>query len=72
MTTATDTAIPGATVHEDTVVPACEPWSARIAKGDMLRLVDLEGRQAIDFLCYNADDPAEQTRALQARFESAR
>ena len=63
MTTATDTAIPGATVHEDTVVPACEPWSARIAKGDMLRLVDLEGRQAIDFLCYNADDPAERYNA---------
>ena len=36
-----------------------EPWSARVGKGDRLRLIDLEGQQAIDFLCYNADDPAE-------------
>lgn len=55
--------IPAATVHEDTVVPACKPWSARIGKGDLLRLVDLEGRQAIDFLCYNAAEPSDRYNA---------
>jgi len=63
MDTATENPMPGATIHEDTVVPACEPWSARIKKGDRLRLIDLEGQQAIDFLCYNAADTAERYNA---------
>ncbi len=63
MATVTDSSISRATIHEDTVVPACKPWSARIKKGDMLRLVDLEGRQAVDFLCYNAAHPAERYNA---------
>jgi urea carboxylase-associated protein 1 len=41
-------------------VPARGSWSARVAKGDILRLVDLEGQQAIDFLCFNAEDPSER------------
>lgn len=63
MATATESLIARATIHEDTVVPACEPWSARVDKGDHLRLIDLEGQQAIDFLCYNADDPVERYSA---------
>ena len=62
MVTATESPI-AAAIHEDTVVPACEPWSARLKKGDRLRLIDLEGRQAVDFLCYNAHDPAERYNA---------
>lgn len=62
--TAMDTPLPaGASVIEDTVVAACMPWSARVERGQILRLVDLEGQQAIDFLCYNADDPAERYHA---------
>ncbi|MCP5083871.1 MAG: DUF1989 domain-containing protein [Alphaproteobacteria bacterium] len=53
----------GAVTVEDTVVPACAPWSARVAQGHHLRLIDLEGQQAIDFLCFNADDPAERYHA---------
>ncbi len=63
MNTVTESSMPGAAIHEDTVVPACEPWSARLGKGDRLRLIDLEGRQAVDFLCYNAHDPAERYNA---------
>jgi uncharacterized protein YcgI (DUF1989 family) len=63
MTSEAASPIPAATVHEDTVVPACAPWSARIRKGDLLRLVDLEGRQAIDFLCYSAADPKDRYNA---------
>jgi urea carboxylase-associated protein 1 len=63
MSTASDSPAPHASIHGDTIVPAGEPWSARIKTGDVLRLVDLEGRQAIDFLCYNASDPAERYNA---------
>ncbi len=63
MTSATESPIAGAAIHEDTVVPACAPWSARIRKGDRLRLIDLEGRQAVDFLCYNAADAADRYNA---------
>ena len=52
-----------ATVIEDTVVEARLPWSGRIDLGEHLVLVDLEGQQAIDFLCYNAHDPQERYHA---------
>lgn len=51
--------IPG-TVVTDVVIPAGEPWSGTVPAGEHLRIVDLEGRQAVDFLCYDADDPAER------------
>ncbi len=50
-------------VIADTVVPARQPWSAILNKGQVLRLVDLEGQQAIDFLCFNAEDPSERYHA---------
>jgi len=34
-----------------------------IEAGQALRIVDLEGRQGVDFLCYNADDPLERYHA---------
>ena len=54
--------IPRAAV-EDTVVPARGSWSRRIDKGQVLRIVDLEGRQAVDFLCYNAHDTEDRYAA---------
>jgi uncharacterized protein YcgI (DUF1989 family) len=44
----------------DAVVPPGRPWGHRVAKGDMLRLIDLEGQQAVDFLCYDAADPTDR------------
>ncbi|MFT3924770.1 MAG: urea carboxylase-associated family protein [Myxococcales bacterium] len=35
-------------------------YSKRIARGEILRIVDLEGNQAVDTLFYNADDPSER------------
>ena len=56
--------VPGdAAVIEDTVVEARLPWSALMGRGEHLVLVDLEGQQAIDFLCYNAHDPQERYHA---------
>ena len=59
----TDYVPAGATVLEDTVVPARMPWNARIDRGEHLVFVDLEGQQAIDFLCFNAHDPRERYHA---------
>ena len=55
--------LPHGRVIEDTVVPARASWSARVARGNILRLIDLEGQQAVDFLCFNADDPSERYHA---------
>ncbi len=63
MTSNSDVLPRGAVIVKDTVVPACAPWSGRVAQGHHLRLVDLEGQQAIDFLCFNADNPAERYHA---------
>ncbi len=51
--------VPGK-VLTDIVVPACAPWSGVVKAGQVLRLVDLEGQQAIDFLCFNNDDRTER------------
>ena len=50
-------------IIEDSVVPARAPWSRVIAKQQILRIVDLEGKQAVDFLCYNAHDPEDRYAA---------
>lgn len=54
--------IPGRVIADETVAPG-RPWARRLAKGDVLRIVDLEGRQAVDFLCYNAESPEERYHA---------
>jgi urea carboxylase-associated protein 1 len=50
-------------VVQDVVVAPNENWSAVLSPGQILRIVDLEGKQAVDFLCYNADDPADRYNA---------
>jgi urea carboxylase-associated protein 1 len=42
------------------VVPAGEPFMKEIAKGQTLRILDLEGNQAVDTLFYSARDPEER------------
>jgi len=48
----------------DEVVPARAPWLHRLETGDTLRIVDLEGNQAVDFLVYDAVDPDLRYDAL--------
>lgn len=47
--------IPGIIIHDE-IIAARASWSRVIDQGDTLRIVDLEGKQAVDFLCYNAHD----------------
>ncbi|ODU83091.1 urea amidolyase associated protein UAAP2 [Novosphingobium sp. SCN 63-17] len=49
----------GAILH-DAIVPARAPWLHTIRAGQTLRIVDLEGNQAVDFLLYSAEDDAER------------
>ncbi|CAN7286986.1 urea carboxylase-associated family protein [Phenylobacterium sp. LjRoot225] len=47
----------------DEVVPARAPWTAVVKADQTLRIVDLEGNQAVDFLMYAENDDAERYSA---------
>ena len=51
------------TIVHDEVVPARAPWLHHIKKGQSLRIVDMEGNQAVDFLLYSTQDDAERYSA---------
>jgi uncharacterized protein len=50
-------------IVEDRTIPPGEPWGRVLKAGQVLRIIDLQGRQAVDFLCYNAADPSERYNA---------
>ena len=54
--------------REDHRVPAQAPWSGLVRRGETIRIVDLEGQQAVDTLFYRADDTAS---AIPRRTPSA-
>ena len=54
--------LPG--VLSDEVVPAKRPWGRIVKQGELLRLIDLEGQQAVDFLCYDARDPGDRYSSM--------
>jgi urea carboxylase-associated protein 1 len=54
-----------ATAVLDHTVPAGEPYLLAIDKGQTLRIVDLEGNQAVDVIFYNRDDGAEHYSATE-------
>ena len=55
--------IPAGETVLDEFVPARAPWSAVVAAGDLLSIVDLGGNQAVDCLLYDAADHAERYSA---------
>lgn len=50
-------------VLSDDVVPSGEAWMGVVPRGGLLRIVDLEGNQAVDTLFYNATEPHEHYSA---------
>jgi urea carboxylase-associated protein 1 len=50
-------------IIEDVTVQAGQDWARVVRRGHRLRIVDLEGKQAVDFLCYNAANPEERYNA---------
>lgn len=49
----------GEVLHREVIV-AGDKWSRRLETGDSLRIIDLEGQQAVDFLCYAAQLPHDR------------
>ncbi len=47
----------------DEIVPAGAPWTGIVRQGQVLRITDLEGQQAVDFLCYSVANPEERYHA---------
>jgi urea carboxylase-associated protein 1 len=47
-------------VTYDFTIPSRAPWTRVVKKGQTIRIVDLEGNQAVDCIVYNANDPAER------------
>ncbi len=47
----------------DEIVPAGQSWDAVFENGQSLRIIDLHGRQGVDFLCYCAERPQERYHA---------
>ena len=56
------TGLSGSIVHDE-IVPARAPWLHHVAKDQTLRVVDVEGNQAVDFLIYSAADDVERYSA---------
>src|SRR4051812_17421204 len=54
-----------ATPVYDFVIPARAPWSHVVKAGQSLRIVDLEGNQAVDCILYDAHDAAERYSAQE-------
>jgi urea carboxylase-associated protein 1 len=50
-------------IVEDVTVQPGQPWGRKLVKGQHLRIIDLMGKQAVDFLCYEAEDPKSRYNA---------
>jgi urea carboxylase-associated protein 1 len=51
-------------LQRDEIIAAGEPWIGTVERGHVLRIVDLEGNQAVDTLFYNAHDTEERYSAV--------
>lgn len=47
------------------LIPAGDGWMYPLLKGQTLRIVDLEGNQGLDFLCYDLHNPEDHYSATQ-------
>ena len=51
-----------AILYDEVVAPG-RPWGRIVEAGHVLSIVDLQGQQAVDFLCYDAVDPGDRYSA---------
>lgn len=49
----------------DHTLPSGEPYLLRFNKGQTLRIIDVEGNQAVDIIFYNANEPSEHYSATE-------
>ena len=60
MTSFVESLLDPARAEYDFVLSAGEPWSRVLRSGQIFRIVDLEGCQAVDTLFYNAADTSDR------------
>ena len=48
---------------QEHLIPPGGYWSSIIKIGKTLKIIDIEGGQGVDFLCYNADNTKERYHA---------
>jgi urea carboxylase-associated protein 1 len=48
----------------DLILPAGESWLHEVKRGQLFRILDIEGNQAVDTLFYNARNPEERYSAV--------
>jgi urea carboxylase-associated protein 1 len=51
------------TVLEDVTLQPGQEWGRLVRKGEHVRIIDLEGQQAVDFLCFDSEDPLDRYNA---------
>ena len=56
-----ESALDPAAAVVDVTLPAGQGWTQELARGDVFRIVDLEGNQAVDTLFFNAATPTSAT-----------
>jgi urea carboxylase-associated protein 1 len=60
-----DSALDPSASTVDITLPAGQGWSQEIGRGDVFRIVDLEGNQAVDTLFFNSRDVEERYSATE-------
>jgi urea carboxylase-associated protein 1 len=60
-----ESALDPAAAAVDVTLPAGQGWTQEIARGDVFRIVDLEGNQAVDTLFFNSRDFDERYSATE-------
>ena len=61
----TESRLDPAAAAVDVTLPAGQGWTQELAPGDVFRIVDLEGNQAVDTLFFNARDSDERYSATE-------
>ncbi len=64
MSTLTESPLQPEDASSDEIVKAGDAWMKDLRSGQTLRILDLEGNQAVDTLFYNAHDPSERYSAV--------
>ena len=49
--------------NQPIIVDAKQPWSGLVKRGQVLTIKDTHGQQAVDFLCYDADNTSDRYSA---------
>ena len=49
--------------NQPMIIDARQPWSGLVKRGQVLTIKDTHGQQAVDFLCYDADNTADRYSA---------